>query len=137
MRLHRLRDDHWDRIKDELPGRADSVGVTAVDNRRFVDAILYRYRNRRGPWRDLPDLLGGWKNTHKRFSRWAARGVWSGILALLTIDADNEYAMIDGTIVRAHQHSAGAKKADGNQAIESRGLSTKIHAFWLMLWAIL
>jgi transposase len=128
MRLHRLRDDQWDRIKDELPGRAGSVGVTAVDNRRFVDAILYRYRTGM-PWRDLPGLLGSWKNTHKRFSRWAARGVWSSILALLTVDADNEYAMIDGTIVRAHQHSAGAKKADGNQAIgKSRGgLSTKIH----------
>ena len=128
MRLHRLRDDQWDRIKYELPGRAGSVGATAVDNRRFVDAILYRYRTG-VPWRDLPDLLGGWKNTHKRFSRWAARGVWSAILALLTVDADNEYAMIDGTIVRAHQHSAGAKKVDGNQAIgKSRGgLSTKIH----------
>src|ERR1017187_10225443 len=128
MRLHRLRDDQWDRIKYELPGRAGSVGATAVDNRRFVDAILYRSRTG-VPWRDLPDLLGGWKNTHKRFSRWAARRVWSGILALLTVDADNEYAMIDGTIVRAHQHSAGAKKVDGNQAIgKSRGgLSTKIH----------
>jgi hypothetical protein len=28
----------------------------------------------------------------------------------LAADADNEYAMIDSTIVRAHQHSAGAKK---------------------------
>jgi transposase len=65
MRLHRLRDDQWDRIKDELPGRAGSVGVTAVDNRRFVDAILYRYRTGM-PWRDLPGLLGGWKNTHIR-----------------------------------------------------------------------
>src|SRR5882757_851834 len=128
MRLHRLRDDQWDRIKDELPGRAGSVGATAVDNRRFVDAIPYRYRTG-VPWRDLPDLLGGWKNTHKRFSRWAAGGVWSAILALLTVDADNECAMIDGTIVRAHQHGAGAKKADGNQAMgKSRGgLSTKIH----------
>ena len=125
MRLHRLRDDQWDRIKDELPGRASSVGATAVDNRRFVDAILYCYRTGL-PWRDL---LGAWKNTHKRFSRWAASGVWSAILALLTVAADNEYAMIDGTIVRAHQHSAGANRADGNQAIgKSRGgLSTKIH----------
>jgi transposase len=37
--------------------------------------------------------------------------------------------MIDSTIVRAHQHSAGAKKAGVDQAIgRSRGgLSTKIH----------
>ena len=128
MRHHRLRDDQWDRIKDVLPGRAGSVGVTAADNRRFVDAVLYRYRTGI-PWRDLPDILGDWNNTHRRFSRWAARGVWSGILALLAVDADHEYAMIDGTIVRAHQHSAGAVKSSGDQAIgKSRGgLSTKIH----------
>jgi transposase len=51
MRLHRPRDDQWDRIKDDLPGRAGSVGVTAADNRRFVDAVLYRYRTGI-PWRD-------------------------------------------------------------------------------------
>jgi transposase len=128
MRLRRLRDDQWDRIKESLPGKAGSAGVTAADNRLFVDALLYRYRTGM-PWRDLPEDLGGWKNTHRRFSRWVKRGVWAGILALLAVDADNEYAMIDGTIVRAHQHSAGAPKADGNQAIgKSRGgLSTKIH----------
>jgi len=128
MRLHRLRDDQWDRIKDSLPGRAGLAGATALDNRTFVDALLYRYRTGI-PWRDLPAELGGWKNVHRRFSRWAKRGIWDGILALLTVDADNEYNMIDATIIRAHQHSAGAPVADGNQAIgKSRGgLSTKIH----------
>jgi transposase len=128
VRHHRLRDDQWDKLKDELPGRAGSVGVTAVDNRRFVDALLYRYRTGM-PWRDLPEDLGGWKNVHRRFSRWAKNGVWPRILVLLTDDADNEYAMIDATIVRAHQHSAGAPTADGDQAIgKSRGgLSTKVH----------
>ena len=128
MRLRRFRDDQWDRIKRSLPGQAGSAGATAADNRMFVDALLYRYRTG-VPWRDLPEDLGGWKNTHRRFSRWVKRGVWAGILALLAVDADNEYAMIDGTIVRAHRHRAGAPKADGNQAIgKSRGgLSTKIH----------
>ena len=51
-----------------------------------------------------------WNNTHRRWSRWAKSGVWDRILAILIVDADNEYAMIDSTIVRAHQHSAGAKK---------------------------
>jgi transposase len=74
-----------------------------------VDAVLYRYRTGI-PWRDLPECLGDWNNTHRRHSRWAKRGVWTSILALLAVDADNEYAMLDSTIVRAHQHSAGAKK---------------------------
>ena len=50
------------------------------------------------------------KNTHERFSRWAKKGVWQRLFEHLATDADNEYAMIDSTIVRAHQHSAGAPK---------------------------
>ncbi len=46
MRRFGLRDDQWGRIKDLLPGREGSVGVTAADNRLFVDAVLYRYWNR-------------------------------------------------------------------------------------------
>jgi transposase len=109
MRPHQLRDDQWDLIKGALPGRVGSVGVTAVNNRRFVDAVIHRYRTGT-PWRDLPDSFGSWNNTHRRWSRWAKKGVWGSILAILSTDADNEYAMIDSTIVRAHQHSAGAKK---------------------------
>jgi transposase len=104
-----LRDDQWERIKDMLPGREGSVGVTAADNRLFVEAVIYRYRAGI-PWRDLPTRLGDWNNTHRRFSRWAKSGVWKHIFQHLAADADNEYAMIDSTIVRAHQHSAGAQK---------------------------
>jgi transposase len=130
MRRYALRDDQWDRIKDLLPGRPGSVGVTAADNRLFVDAVLYRYRAGI-PWRDLPERFGDWNNTHRRFSRWAKSGVWQRVFERLAGDADNDYAMIDSTIVRAHQHSAGARKDPGeDQAIgRSRGgLSTKIHA---------
>ena len=109
MRLHRLRDDQWDRIKDLLPGRAGSVGVTVADNRLFVEAVLFRYRAGI-PWRDLPERFGDWKNVHRRFSRWAETSAWERVFQHLADDADNEYAMIDSTIVRAHQHSAGAQK---------------------------
>src|SRR4051794_38461699 len=129
MRRYALRDDQWDRIKDLLPGRPGSVGVTAADNKLFVEAVLYRYRAGI-PWRDLPDRLGDWKDVHQRFTRRAQYGVWHRVFQHLAGDADNEYAMIDSTIVRAHQHSAGApKKAGEDQAIgRSRGgLSTKIH----------
>lgn len=109
MRRYALRDDQWDRIKDGLPGSEDHVGVTAKDNRLFVEAVVYRYRAGI-PWRDLPERFGPWKNVHTRFSRWAQSGVWERIFKMLAQDADNEYAMIDSTIVRAHQHSAGAQK---------------------------
>ncbi len=109
MRRYGLRDDQWERIKDCLPGREGHVGGTAKDNRLFVDAVLYRYRAGI-PWRDLPERFGDFRVVHTRFSRWNHSGVWEKIFKLLAEDADTEYAMIDATIVRAHQHSAGAQK---------------------------
>ena len=109
MRRYALRDDQWEKIKVLLPGREGDVGVTAKDNRLFVDAVLYRYRAGT-PWRDLPERFGDPVKIHTRFSRWSTRGVWKRVFEVLAADADNEYAMIDNTIVRAHQHSAGAQK---------------------------
>jgi transposase len=83
--------------------------VTARGNRLFVEAGLYRYRAGI-PWRDLPERFGAWKNVHTSQSRWAASGVWQRIFEHLAADADNEYAMIESTIARAHQHSAGTQK---------------------------
>lgn len=112
MRRYGLRDDQWERIKDFLPGREGHVGGTAADNRLFVEAVLYRYRAGI-PWRDLPARFGDWKNTHKRFRRWCESGVFERIFKALAEDCDNEYMMLDSTIVRAHQHSAGARKKGG------------------------
>jgi transposase len=109
MRRYALRDDQWDRIKDILPGREGHVGGTAADNRRFVEAVLFRFRAGI-PWRDLPERFGDWKIVYQRFNRWAKGGVFERVFRLLASDRDNEYMMIDATIVRAHQHSAGAQK---------------------------
>jgi len=109
MKRYALRDDHWERIQDLLPGRRETVGVTAKDNRLFVEAVLYRYRTGI-PWRDLPEQFEDWKLVYNRYNRWSKTGIWEGVFKQLSRDPDNEYAMIDGTIVRAHQHSAGAKK---------------------------
>jgi transposase len=108
-RRYGVRDDQWARIEALLPGRVGHVGGTARDNRLCVEVVRYRYRAGI-PWRDLPERFGDWKNTHRRFSRWAASGVWERVFAVLSADADNEYALLDSTIVRAHQHSAGARK---------------------------
>ena len=103
-----LLDAQWERIKNLLPGQAGQPGATAKDNRLFVDAVLYRYRAGI-PWRDLPERFGDFRVVHTRHSRWSQSGVWQRVFEALAQDADNEYAMIDATIVRAHQHSAGAK----------------------------
>ncbi len=107
-RRYALRDDQWERIKHLLPGRAGSVVHPVKDNRLFVEAVLYRYRSGI-PWRDLPKRFGDFRVVHLRHTRWAKSGVWQRVFEVLAEDADNEYSMIDSTIVRAHQHSAGAK----------------------------
>ena len=73
-RRYALRDDQWKAIENLLPGREDTVGVTARDNRLFVEAVLFRYRAGI-PWRDLPERFGDWKNVHRRHSRWSESGV--------------------------------------------------------------
>ena len=114
-----LRDDQWKRIEAMgLPGERGHVGVRARDNRRFVEAVLWRYRSG-SAWRDLPERFGNFRKVHTRFSRWSKSDVWRRIFEDLAQDADNEYAMIDSTIVKAHQHSAGAKK--GGSAVRPSG----------------
>jgi transposase len=83
------------------------VGVTAKDDRLFVEAVLYLYLAGI-PLSDLTERFGAWRKVHTRFCRWAKTGVWERIFRHLAGEADNEYAMIDSTVVRAHRHSLGA-----------------------------
>ena len=107
-----LRDDQWNRIACMLPGKSTDPGRTAADNRLFVEAVLWVLRTG-SPWRDLPSRFGPWNSVYQRFSRWSRRGVWHRVFEELAKDADFEKIYLDGTIVRAHQHSAGAvKKTD-------------------------
>jgi transposase len=104
-----LSDSQWKKIEGMLPGKAGDVGVTAADNRRFVEAVLWIARTG-SPWRDLPTEFGNWHTTYTRFNRWSKKGVWHKVLAELGTDRDLEALMIDSTVVRAHQHAAGAQK---------------------------
>ena len=81
MRRYALRDDQWERIKDLLARPEGHVGVTAKDNRLFVEAVLYRYRAGI-PWRDLPERFGDPKKVHTRFYPLGQeRGVGEGVQA--------------------------------------------------------
>ena len=106
---YELSDAQWGRIEGLLPGRADTVGRTAADNRRFVNGVLWVLRSG-ARWHDLPERYGKYKSVHKRFSRWAASGVWDRVLGDLAADRKNLYLMIDSTIVRAHQQAATGRK---------------------------
>jgi transposase len=84
------------------------TGQTGGDGRLFVEAVLWIARTG-SPWRDLPDEFGYWNSVFKRFRRWVQRGAFERIFQLLSEDADFEYVMVDGTIVRVHRHGQGAK----------------------------
>ena len=109
-----LREDQWERIKDALPGKESDPGRTGEDNRRFIEAVLWIGRNG-SRWRSLPDEYGKWYSIHKRFIRWSRKGIWQMIFNTLAVDADTEWLMIDSTIVRAHQHAAGAKGGNSSK----------------------
>lgn len=121
-RRYALTDKQWRLMESLLPGRAGHVGRPANNNRLFVEAVLYRYRAGI-PWRDLPERFGDFRVIHLRHSRWSRSGVWQRVFEALAQDADNEWAMMDSTIVRAHQHSAGAKKTKAHRPLDAAGVA--------------
>ena len=103
-----LSDVVWDRIAPHLPGKLTDCGVTAKNNRLFVESVLWRVRTG-SPWRDLPAIFGNWNSAFRRFRRWAENGIFDRLFNELSDDPDFEYALIDGTIVSVHQKASGAK----------------------------
>ncbi len=103
-----LGDEVWKKVSPHLPGKATDCGVTAADNRLFLEAVLWRVRTG-SPWRDLPVAFGKSNSVFQRFRRWAKKGVFERLFAVLSEQPDFEYALIDGTIVSVHQKASGAK----------------------------
>ena len=119
MRRYELTDEQWERIKGLLPAQKPPTGRPAIDHRQIVNGIIWILKSG-APWRDLPERYGKVGTVSSRFYRWVQAGVWQQVLDGLRSQADEQGAvdwelhMLDATIVRAHQHSAGAKKVDQN-----------------------
>mgnify|MGYP003329584142 FL=1 len=118
MRRHEVDEEQWAKVKDLLPGKASDPGRTAEDNRLFVNAVLWIAKTG-VPWRDLPERFGKWNSVFQRFNRWCRRGVWQRVLAAWQ-DPDLECLMLDSTVIRAHQHSAGARDKKGTKRWDVR-----------------
>ena len=116
-----------------LPPR--TAGKPRQDDRRILNAILWKLATG-APWRDLPERYGPWQTVYTRFRRWTAAGVWERMVAAVQRQADAagqlDWAVhfVDGTVIRAHQHAAGAKggtrrpKRSGRARAVSRRRST-------------
>ena len=109
MDRQELSDAVWERIEPHLPGKASDPGRTGRDNRLFVEAILWLARSG-AHWRVLPAEFGKWNSVYQRFNRWCREGVWERLFNVLADTPDWDYVLVDSTIIRAHQHSAGAPK---------------------------
>ena len=112
IKRYEFTEAQWARIVLLLPGKAGDPGRTGSDNRLFVNGCLWILRPG-AHWRDLPERYGRWKSVHRRFSRWCHAGIWERVFDTLTADRDNQYLMIDSTIVRAHQQAATGKGGQG------------------------
>jgi transposase len=107
MRRYEITERQWKAVNEKLPCQPGYRGKH-VDNRLFLNAVLYVAKCGI-PWRDLPERFGNWNTVYVRFRRWAKTGIWQKVFKELP-DKDIKTLLIDSTIVRVHQHGAGALK---------------------------
>ena len=109
-----LTDAQWERLAPLLPPEKPVTGRPAKPHRAVVEAILWVLRTG-APWRDLPAKHGSGSTAASRFYRWRIAGIWDRVLAALQADAEARGELDwllhhrDGSVVRAHQHAAGAQ----------------------------
>src|SRR5215216_774709 len=114
MKRHELTDAQWERLAPLLPPPRPARGRPNLDHRRILNGLHWRLKTG-VPWRDSPERYGAWQTLYSRYRRWQQAGVWERILAALQAEADArgdlDWALhfIDGSVIRAHQHAAGAK----------------------------
>ena len=107
QKRYEMSDEQWEQIKDLFP--KTKTGCPPKDKRLMFNAILWLARSG-SAWRDLPERFGSWKTVYSRFCKWRDDDTLFNIFHALNAEADYENLSIDSTSIKAHQHSAGAKK---------------------------
>jgi transposase len=109
-----LTDAQWAVLEPLLPKGKKPGRPPTWAKRQLIDGI--RWRTRAGcPWRDVPERYGPWASVYGLFRSWQRDGTWARILTSLQARADAAGLItwdvsVDSTVVRAHQHAAGARK---------------------------
>ena len=109
MHRHEVTDRQWALIAPLLSGKATDCGVTARDNRLFFNAVVWLLRTG-AAWADLPERFGKSNTVCRCFRRLAQKKKWEAVFEALKAP-ELDWVMLDSTVLRAHQHSAGQKKA--------------------------
>lgn len=119
VRRHELTDEAWERSEPLLP--VQRMGRPCRDRRQVLNAILWK-PSTGAAWRDLPERFGPWKTAYERFRAWSADGTWDRLLVHVQQHCDAvgvvdwSVVAVDSTLVRAHQHAAGARKRGRRRA---------------------
>ena len=117
------------------PPQKPRTGRPSKAPRQVINGILWVLRTGT-PWSDLPPAYGLWQTVSGRFYRWRKSGLWSRLRQRLQQQAEQERRInwdihfVDGSVIRAHQHAAGAKHSNGaSEALgySKGGFSTQIH----------
>ncbi len=110
QRRYELSDNEWEQLKKYFPEReAGQLGRPRSSDRQLLNGVLWVLRSG-AAWRDVPERYGPWSTIYNRFVQWQESGLFAHILEELGEDADLQDISMDSTSIKAHQHSAGAKK---------------------------
>lgn len=122
-----ITDEMWEGIEPLMPSSGGKPGRPFRDHRLLVEGICWRLRTG-APWRDLPERFGPWQTAWERFDRWSADGTFARLLEAVQQHADELGELgwdvsVDSSIVRTHQHAAGARTVGPDDA----GGSDELH----------
>lgn len=110
MGKYELSDYQWEQIKDEIAPKASTCGRARRDPRELINAIIWVARTG-SPWCEIPEKYGAWRTSYNNFRKWTENGTMRRIFEkVMPNREETNEIQLDGTYIRAHQHSAGIKK---------------------------
>ena len=121
-----MSDEEWEFFEPFLIERGPKRGRPPGDHRLVLDGIFWIGRTG-APWRDLPEYFGKWGSVYRQFRRWTLSSVWDVLLEALneTGEGQDSVQMIDSTVIRAHQHAAGAKGGLRAKVLAARAVASR------------